>query len=396
MAARNRSLPLLLLLIAVFVLGLYALFSLRFSGGDLFPPYSTLRADPLGGKALYAALDRLAGVDVSRNYLPLARLDRTTPATLLLLGADPDTLLCPYGQDLRRELEGLAAAGFRVIVAFASPEEKAAVPPPRSDEKKESPPNKNPPSQPQEDDPGWGVAFDTPPPSTDPLPTAAVLNPQLSGLPRELPLHSQRLFSGMDPAWRAIYRAGKGGVVVERSFGEGSVVLLAESYLLSNEAMRADRHPGFLAWLIGPHNRILFDERHLGLAEQTGVIGLVRSLQLHWFLLGLLAIAALLTWQQALPLVPPREELSAGDAPPGQDQFCGLVHLLRRHVAQAELLPACVREWRRSAPPQLLRRLGRVEEILKRRQDLPKRHRNLVRDYKEIAHSLSERKPHDR
>ena len=36
-----------------FVLGVLQLFRLRFEQGDVYPPYSTLRADPLGSMALY-------------------------------------------------------------------------------------------------------------------------------------------------------------------------------------------------------------------------------------------------------------------------------------------------------------------------------------------------------
>ncbi len=61
------SLLLALVLGAAFVVGLAQLFVLRYEVGDVYPPYSTLRADPLGTKALVDALGVLPHVEVRRN-----------------------------------------------------------------------------------------------------------------------------------------------------------------------------------------------------------------------------------------------------------------------------------------------------------------------------------------
>ena len=42
-------------------------------------------------------------------------------------------------------------------------------------------------------------------------------------------------------------------VVIERQYGNGSIVLVADSFLVSNEALRSERHPRLLARLFaGP------------------------------------------------------------------------------------------------------------------------------------------------
>ena len=58
-------------------------------------------------------------------------------------------------------------------------------------------------------------------------------------------------------------------MIVERAFAHGSLVLLADSYPLSNEALAADRNTGFLLWLIDDRRGVLFDETHLGLQRAT-------------------------------------------------------------------------------------------------------------------------------
>src|SRR5277367_1053567 len=55
--------------------------------GDVYPPYSSLRTDPLGAKALYESLDA-AGVAVDRLYKERAVLESPGDA-MLVLGVDP-------------------------------------------------------------------------------------------------------------------------------------------------------------------------------------------------------------------------------------------------------------------------------------------------------------------
>ena len=41
------------------------LFQLRFEQGDIYPAYSSLRADPLGTKVFYESLETLPGLSVA-------------------------------------------------------------------------------------------------------------------------------------------------------------------------------------------------------------------------------------------------------------------------------------------------------------------------------------------
>ena len=85
-------------LVLVFVLGLLLLwgvtsvYRLRVARGDLFPAYSTLRADPLGTRALHDAARLLPGRRVERWTRPASRLE-----------AGPGDLILVAG--IRRELD---------------------------------------------------------------------------------------------------------------------------------------------------------------------------------------------------------------------------------------------------------------------------------------------------
>src|SRR5438046_9791800 len=58
----------------VFSFGLVQLLRLRFEGGDVYPPYSSLRADPLGAMAFFEALERMPDLSVRRDFSANTRL----------------------------------------------------------------------------------------------------------------------------------------------------------------------------------------------------------------------------------------------------------------------------------------------------------------------------------
>ena len=87
---KRSALVVLLVVTAGFLAGLGHLFNLRFEAGDIYPEYSSLRADPLGTKALYESLGKL--VPARRHYQPFARLRDGEGATLFYLGARPADL----------------------------------------------------------------------------------------------------------------------------------------------------------------------------------------------------------------------------------------------------------------------------------------------------------------
>src|SRR5262245_46551754 len=93
---RKAPLLLLLLMAAGFAFGLLSLFRLRFEAGDNYPEYSSLRADPLGSKALYESLRTL--MPSERHFRALGRLKDGRDTTLFFLGAAPDNLRLGSGQ----------------------------------------------------------------------------------------------------------------------------------------------------------------------------------------------------------------------------------------------------------------------------------------------------------
>ena len=66
--------------------GLYEVFRLRFEAGDVYPEYSTLRADPLGAKACFKILEEYGAHRVERNMKDIRLLKGREDTSILFTG----------------------------------------------------------------------------------------------------------------------------------------------------------------------------------------------------------------------------------------------------------------------------------------------------------------------
>ncbi|MFC1462984.1 hypothetical protein ACFLQU_05185, partial [Verrucomicrobiota bacterium] len=86
MQSNRKTVVLLMAVALLFACGIGRLFVLRYKSGDIYPVYSSLRADPLGTKAFYESLARCRQVKVTRNYEDIRKLDPGPDTTVLWLG----------------------------------------------------------------------------------------------------------------------------------------------------------------------------------------------------------------------------------------------------------------------------------------------------------------------
>lgn len=370
---RNKTpIVLALALFAVFVFAGYQLLALQYTTGAGYPPYSTLSSTPLGMKALHDALARVPGVDASRRLQSLERLGEGAGTTLVIAGAT----LTPDAKRVMDELNGFIETGGRVVVAYmtvttTSEEDLALLEGDMEalerlqDDETESGGSDETKPKPEDEDGG-----DTLPPFAQTVSVEeawgfdfglrkgrgsgeefkqAVRTAELAALPPTVPWIATLTFTNLAPPWARIYTCDYAPVIVEREFGEGSIVMLADSYLLTNEGLREDRAPALMAWLVGPSARVVFLESHLGVAERPGLMALIRRYGLHGFLFTFIVVALLYIWKHAFSLAPPRDrEAEAAGETGGRAAGAGLVHLLRRSVPPREVLATAYREWQHS------------------------------------------------
>jgi predicted small integral membrane protein len=351
----------------------------RYAAGDLFPAYSSLRADPLGAKALHDALAEIPAVEVRRHSGAPGDLPPGGGTTILILGvrtgllgtidSDLGAMFGGIGRGLPAALQARARAGARVVLAFVP--ETWRSPPPDKDEDAAEPQEKDGKragkgdgeATPEEHRRSMAARVETrfgfemdhldlprDPEEDEARPAAAL---RATGAPRALPerldWHSAALFKDLDPAWRTIYARDGRPVLIERPFGGGSIVLMSDSFAVSNEALRRDPQPALLSWIVGPGRKVVFDETHLGVRERAGVATLLRRFRLAGVAAVVLLLAVLYLWRVASPFVPPR-------AGPGEEQGvvrghtsqAGLINLLTRALPHAALLGACAAEWKKT------------------------------------------------
>ena len=333
MSSSTRAWATLAAVVAIFVWGLLQLYGLRLESGDIYPPYSSLRADPLGSKALYESIAELPNYSVRRNVRTLDHW-RGGSITLLWLGEDPMTFAFAP-DELLKKYEDIAAQGVRFVIGMRPVK---PVPPNALADLKETALEKR-----------WGVTF-----------TYEHRNP---AKPEEnstaLPKRTALIMSS----------DGTPASIIEKPFGKGAVVLVANAYPFSNQALAAERDTALLAKVLGANREIVFDENHLGYSETASVAELARRYRLWGLAAGLLILAGLFVWRNSSPLLPVRARTQPDEAvlAGGRDSVSALQQLLKRNIPAADLMSTCLAEWERSGrggrfhPPEklaIIRELG--------------------------------------
>lgn len=394
MPARKRKTAVALaalVAVVLFAAGLVQLLLLRFETGDVYPLYSSLRSDPLGTRAIYQSLERLDQLSVRRNYRPLSKLADGRGRTLFYLGARarvPEfqqvVQVTPATATAENPLENLrqfVSTGGRLVISFSgvyrgggTPDDVAYL----------------------IDKFGFTVELGE---EEEPPPGEAVARPTARAPDRadDVPWRSKLYLADLHSSWRAIYLRDGKPVIVERPMGEGSVVVAADSYFLSNEAMRNAPRPRLLAWLIAP-GEVIFDETHLGVQRSTGIATLAREYHLAALLGVLILLGGLFVWKNAVSFLPRDPALAqrlSGASVAGKGSSTALVNLLRKALTGGRIVSICLKEWKRSVGPHLPdgpRRAQRAEAVLEEHTTRPAKKRDPVAAYRAVARVLSERK----
>ena len=391
MSRRGISVLGLFAVAVVFAVGLTRLFTLRFAGGEIYPPGSSRRADPRGTRAFHDSLALLPGFRVTRNY---ERLRRTVPDpaghTLILAGYEPELLVSPIPKTVAHDLDEFARAGGRVVLALTFGHAGAVTNSWTGARQtlrragKES-------IESEQLSTLWGFQLSRHIGGTG----GAILTSTNSDLPAHLPWPGSRQFTSATDPWKILYTRDGEAVIIERSLGRGSLVLLADDFLLSNEALRNQRKAALLAWLLGPNKRVIFDEAHLGLEHSPGLASLIRRYQLGGAAMGLLLLAALYVWQQTQTFNPPPTANSNDfppDVVPGRSAATGFHNLLRRSVSVQQLIPTLFERWKETSGRRVHPRLlAEAVDLVNLESARPPNQRQPVTTYQKLVSLLHQK-----
>lgn len=413
-----------LFLAVIFAGGLARLFALRYESGDIYPLYSSLRADPLGTKALAEALDALPEVEVRRNFKALPKLRPGRPVTLIYTGVPHQAV---WTEPELAAFDNLVATGSRAVFTFhpvetpptkieeersgtkARVEKKEQLKRERpAKEKRDSKTEKKAKTEKPKEKPAadraehdekdfvdfatvakrWGFEFAFLPEDKKAFHREASLVEPGGQLEPDISWHSALYFRDLKPQWKVLYMCGTMPVVMERRFGDGSIVLVADSYVVSNEALSKERHPRFLARLFRGPALVIFDEESHGLRENPGIASLVGKYRLYGVVGGLFLLALLFVWKNAVRFIPAHQpQFAEGDVVAGKESGEGFVNLLRRSIRPARIFETCWNEGRKALAHRP-RELAAVEQIWADEQSRPARDRDPVATYRAISRVL--------
>jgi hypothetical protein len=425
------------LLLLLFGVGVTHLFVLRFEAGDVYPAYSSLRSDPLGTRALYASFENIDSISVRRNYHRLKSVAFEPQTTFFYLGAAPGEFN-GVSQETIEAFDRLTRTGGRLIITFLPVTTMRANKASQSDQRNngnleiktdpdadstsqdEQPANTGSPAAPSRSNPDsredsaqqpakddgharfaliqkhWGIeaAFKEILPPKEEKHLAIEATATRKDLPPTISWHTNMHFVLSDDAWQTLYRYEEFPLIVERSYGQGSILLCADAYFMSNEALWTERHPRLLHWLMGGHSNLMFDEAHFGIYKQPSVAQYIRRYRFHWFFAALAALALLFVWKSAAYFVPPPAEdaLNGSEVVSEKDYTQGLIALLRRNIAGNQILPICAREWIQTFKKS--KRIGsqtrvRIRKLAGSGATELKSSKDPVAEYREVSREIS-------
>jgi hypothetical protein len=351
-------------------------FRWRLETGDTFPEYSTYRADPKGLKAFYESLLASDQVHVSRRMQSSKILPSGENQVLVLAGIRVDQSTA--SKEDSQLFDHWLATGGRLIFALRPEKNQPA--------KNLTAPLENQDETDRSLSVPWRTLFRRWGVETVPLSGmhSATADSTLFGkIPRWLGRDS---FDHLTSGWKVIAVQDGKNVMVERTFARGSLVLLADSYPLSNEALATNRNTGFLLWLIDDRSGVLFDETHLGLSERPGIMTLAQRYGLQGTVISVVAVLLLFIWKCQYTLVPRTRIAPDGLTVSGCSSDQAFLNLLRRNVSQKELIGVCIRAWLKTARPTPAQ-LGRLEEF---RAD-PDEKKSVAERYNRLTTLLNEK-----
>ncbi|MGJ8639114.1 MAG: DUF4350 domain-containing protein [Opitutaceae bacterium] len=365
------SIVVLVGMIAALLTGVTWLINLRFESGDSYPAGSSMRADPLGTKALYTSYSELSGISVKRNFEPFSQAAGfSSDAVLLLLNMRGHHMYSVAHYDV---VERFVSTGGDIVVAlnpdniaYKHLDDEGEF---LDEEKETDEETKDPESEDEEieelieeEDEQTAFARRATEMETylwgdvalihgeheggDALATEAAI---AAGLPELLPWREGGVLSELSEDWVPLYMIEEEVVMAERAVKRGRVVVMTDDYLFSNEALLKHRYPELLTWVMGDQREVIFDETHLGVMESTGIAILMRRYGLGGFFLGFAVFVGLVVWRGMAPLLPAHVGRSKGNVILAEHSIeAGLSDLVRRSVAVSDLPVEAFRQWKLS------------------------------------------------
>jgi hypothetical protein len=320
-----------------------------------YPPYSSLDIGEQGLRAFYETARRL-GTPVERSYNSLSKTVGTT-GTLIYARTDVDRLR----EEDKKELELyelVAKPGARLVFLINETAETfvSGADSKRPDSKAKDPADKDAVNQKQDEKTNkstgskkpvetlrtlWGVELKY----VDTVLKKGLEEDALFG--RGKWVTRRWSFSKWDDQWKPTAGSDGGVYLLERTFGSGSVVLLLGLESFTNKTLLTKVDSARIASTLSGPRPLIFDEAHLGVADDDTIAGYARQHHLEWLLLGLVTLASLYVWRSSVSFVPALPE-DRGAQIAGREAHLAFTSLLSQSIRRPDLPREMIGAWRDS------------------------------------------------
>ena len=330
----------------------FQIFELKLATGDTLPEYSTYRADPKGLKALYDSLKGTSGINANRRVFQSKLVPSGENKVMILAGVSPDS--SSVSEEDRDLFDHWLESGGRLVIALR-PEKISA-----EGSEQQRPANQTPKEQTfpirwRDLLHRWGA-------SICPIDSESSESFRSALFKKSNRWLGRNCFGLLTSDWQTVAVVDGKGVIVVRAVGPGSLVLMTDSYPLSNESLATDRQTGLLLWLLDHRHTVLFDETHLGVTERPDIMTLVRRYGLEGAIACTIAALLLFVWRCQYSLIPKARTRPNELSVTGLSSEQTFLNLLQLSIPEKELLRACAETWLKNASPSQAQ-LALVQEI---------------------------------
>jgi hypothetical protein len=338
------------LMVAIFAFVGFQVFKVRAEVNGVYPEYSSFRADPKGYRVLFETLSRLGSVHVERFVQPLTDLPASAGKILLLAGVHPGGL----SHDQPKFLDDWMTSGGTLIVTFSSLQAE------RNEGNLENNSNQ-PENKPLRAEVGkfesWGIRiFNSKSNLTTKLQSNLFAN--------EFSWAGHLYIDPTKSDWEVMAKAQNLPVVLQRKFGAGKLILLADSYPLSNVALAAHRNTELISWLFPQHSVVIFDESHFGIINHPGIMSMARRYGLDGAFVVTLGLGLLYLWASRYTINPVSRKRSDTEvAIKGMGGSEIFTNLLRRNLPAKDLCTICLQIWKQKGASNPVKQ-ARLESLL--------------------------------
>ena len=330
---------------ALFIWGTVAMFQARYESGELYAPLSSYRTDPKGMRILYESSKRMDQLNVTRNLKQLNLWEPEVPTTIVLAGYNSWSLQY-LSEDERERLEELARKGHRLVITLR-PYDWFGV----SAWDDTNATNALASTNDFYGLSNWSVVIDNEalPKGINYSEATFATNWFPEAEDRTITTLSPAVFAITNNVWEVIATRKNKPVIIERSMGEGSIIMASDSYFMCNQGLFEERHAELLSWMIEQHPNLSYDETHLGTGMNPGIASLMRRYNLEWFMLSMVLLALLYIWRSGRSLAPIPVSDEGEEDLEGRDHLSGVVNLLSRSMSPKEVLVECGNRWHQPA-----------------------------------------------